>query len=153
MKAENAPRKPAQSKSFGPIVTKDGAELLVTWDEAVAYCKSQKAHLPTAREYLDSLKSSGIRSLERNEVTTQPPPGFYLVDSINEDGSRDGFYMNHSGYQRPANLVKFHLLWTASTPPGHADYAHVFYDEWGGGGGKPHEHKKTYKNSFQCVLD
>ena len=126
-KRAEAPRHPAEAKEPGPIVSKDGADALVTWDEAMAYCRDRKSHLPTAREYLNALKGAGIKSLEAHEVSGQPPKGFYLVDSINPDGARDTFYMNHEQYDRPKNLTKFHLLWTSSTPPGHAEYAHVFF--------------------------
>lgn len=126
-----------------------------TWLDAVQFCKSQNAHLPTAREYANLLKSSGTVTLEKNQVTGTAPPGFYLVDCNDEGGTSDGFYLNHEGYTRPrdsiANHLPWHLLWTASTPPGHPEYAHVLYDQWGGGGGDPADHLKTHKNSFQCV--
>lgn len=80
------------------------------------------------------------------------PKNFYLVDSINPDGSRDTFYMNHDGYRKPVGEDGKALLWTSSTPPLHAEYAHVCYEAWGGGGGDPKDHLKTAHNSVRCVM-
>jgi hypothetical protein len=123
-----------------------------TWDEAMRICKERNAHVPTAREYVNKLKPLGIEVLEKNEVKDKAPEGFYLVDSINPDGQRDTFYMSHAKYQRPADLkAPFRKLWTSSTPPTHQDFAHVFYEEWGGGGGEPKEHHKKFRNAFECL--
>lgn len=131
---------------LGPIAAE-----AVTWQEAIDACKGRGERLPTARDYVDLLRARGITVLEREQVLGEVPKGYYLVDSRNEDGALDAFFMNHDGYRRPSELTAFHKLWTASTPPSHADYAHVFYDEWGGGGGDPREHKKSFRNHFQCV--
>lgn len=142
----------ASAKKYCPGKQK-AEECLMTWQQAIEYCKSQNAHLPTAREYTQVLKLRGILVMEAQEVNGAPPPGFYLVDSINPDGSRDTFYMNHINYLRPAGEYKNLLLWTSSTPPDHQQYAHVFYNEWGGGGGNPKDHLKTHLNAVQCVLN
>ena len=173
-------RAPAQvsspSPAIGPIVQRSSVKSSIcsvgaadtdscqaTWFDAIQFCKTQGAHLPTAREYANVLKSAGTVTLEKNQVTGAAPSGYYLVDSINEDGTSDGFYMNHQAYKHPtpsivahspgqmAEQTAWHLLWTASTPPGHSDYAHVLYDQWGGGGGDPADHLKSRKNSFQCA--
>lgn len=149
--ARQADFRPARRVATGePRLTPIAAEL-ATWQEAVDACKRQGTRLPTARDYVDILQAQGITVLEHDEVIGDPPKGYYVVDSRNEDGALDAFFMNHEGYQRSPALKKFHLLWTASTPPGHPEYAHVFYDEWGGGGGDPRDHKKTVRNSYQCV--
>ena len=155
--------------SICSVVTADTDSCQATWLDAVQFCKLQGAHLPTAREYANLLKSAGTVTLEKNQVAGATPVGYYLVDCVDEDGTSDGFYMNHQGYKHPAQSMTtadqlpgqipgqrasrrpWHLLWTASTPPGHPDYAHVLYDQWGGGGGDPADHLKTRKNSFQCV--
>ena len=163
--ASDRTRHPAQAEviQIDPIVLKssktsnlcpdepNGSACRTTWQKAVNYCKSIQGHLPTAREYADVLRASGTKTLERVDVSGAPPAGYYGVDCKNEDGSSDFFYMNHSEYVRPATQNGNHLLWTASTPPGHAEYAHVYYDEWGGGGGNPADHLKSKLNSFQCA--
>lgn len=146
--ASTAGREPAQTETR----LSDVYPQKLTWTEAVKFCKERNGHLPTAREYVELLKGHGIKVLEADEATEPTPKDFYLVDSVNEDGTLDKFYMNHKGYKRPSGPARFHLLWTASTPPDHPQYAHVFYDEWGGGGGDPKDHLKTAKNSFQCML-
>ncbi len=128
-----------------------GEPCLVTYKQALSHCRAQASHLPTAREYADWLQTRGVQVLEKKEVNGSAPKDFYLVDCKNEDGTLDGFYLNHTQYQRPANLVRNHLLWTSSSPPGHLEYAHVYYDEWGGGGGNPQDHLKTRRNAFQCA--
>lgn len=130
----------------------EGNVCLMNWQEALQYCESQNAHLPTAREYANLIKPRGSQVLEADEVKGEAPKGFYLVESRNAEGSYDSFYMNHSGYKRPAGETENYRLWTASAPPSHPQYAHVYYTEWGGGGGDPKEHLKTYRNAVQCVL-
>ncbi len=145
-----AARIPAERPAlkWGPIEPGE-----VTWDQAMAICKERGDRLPTARDYVNVLLSQGILVLEKSEVQGNAPEGYYPVDSVHEDGSTDFFYMNHEGYRRPQRLEKFHRLWTASMPPQFRMAAHVFYDQWGGGGGKKEEHLKNFKNSFQCVRD
>lgn len=162
--ASGAQRAPSQeAPKLGPLVvsaadTKDlcpdaaeGEACLVTWQEALQACEARGGHLPTARDYVAHVSALGTVVLEGAGVNGMPPPGFYLVDSVNPDGSRDAFYMNHQNYRRPADQVGNHLFWTASRPPLHPQYAHVYYDEWGGGGGKPEEHRLEVRNAFQCV--
>lgn len=148
---------------FGEIVKRDsrnaslcapgeGESCRMTWEQARAYCQAEGAHLPTAREYAQLLAPRGTRILELEEVNGAPPAGYYLVASVNPDGKRDDFYMNHEQYRRPEEEKENFLLWTASVPPGHLDYAHVYYNEWGGGGGDPRHHRKDYPNSVQCAF-
>lgn len=133
---------------------KIGQACQATWANAVAYCKGKNSHLPTAREYADHLRPFGTVILEKAEVKEgKIPAGYYLVDSINPGGQRDTFYMNHGNYRRPKEDRVDYLLWTASVPPGHPEYAHVYYNEWGGGGGDPKDHRLSHPNAFQCVSD
>jgi hypothetical protein len=157
-------RDPGSSGSrFGEVVRRDssnaslcasgeGDTCRMTWDQASAYCTAQGGHLPTAREYARLLAPRGSRILELAEVTGTVPPGYYLVASVNPNGERDDFYMNHEEYRRPEGEKENLLLWTASVPPTHPQYAHVYYNEWGGGGGDPRHHRKDYPNSVQCVF-
>jgi len=131
--------------------TPKGSACLMNWADAMKFCESQNAHLPTAREYVNLLMPLGVKVLEKEEVEGAPPAGYYLVDSRNPDGSLDGFYMNHSEYRRPLGETENYLLWTSSIPPSHPKYAHVYYTEWGGGGGDPKDHLLTHKNAIRCV--
>ncbi len=144
-------RKSAASSQFCPSA-REGETCLMTWTQAIEFCRNQKAHLPTAREYANLVKSRGTQILEVSAQAT-PPAGFYLVDCQNPGGNHDSFYMNHSQYKRSNSESVGHLLWTASFPPQHPQYAHVYYDEWGGGGGKPQDHLMTVQNSVQCIGD
>lgn len=146
-------RRLSSTPKFTEIVQGTSGDLLLTWQEALEHCKSRNSHLPTAREYANLLRPLGTKILEASEVTGTPPAGYYLVDCKNPDGSLDKFYMNHSGYKRPEGETVNHLLWTSSIPPQHPEFAHVYYDEWGGGGGNPMDHKHSHPNAFQCVSD
>jgi hypothetical protein len=145
-------KKSSNSASYCPA-TNDGDICLMTWSQAVLFCKGQNAHLPTAREYAESLLSRGTLILEMSEVSDVIPKDFYLVDCLNPEGVLDAFYMNHRNYKRPLKDSGDHLLWTASIPPQHPQYAHVYYDQWGGGGGNPEDHLLTSLNAVQCVTD
>ncbi len=154
-------RDPAQAAVMSSVIVQgevktsicegSSTSCLATWSDAVAFCKSQGGHLPTAREYAAALKPAGTKTIDTIQANVAPPAPYYLVDCVNEDGSKDSFYMNHSEYHKPAGQIENHLFWTASSPPGHLDYAHVYYDEWGGGGGNPVDHLKSHFNSFQCI--
>lgn len=144
--------KTVASAKYCPKV-KAGDVCLMNWEQAILFCKSRKSHLPTAREYAELIEPRGTQVLETSDVVGAAPAGFYLVDSKNPDGSLDKFYMNHSRYKRPASETKSHLLWTASIPPEYPQYAHVYYDEWGGGGGNRQDHLLNQRNAVQCVLD
>lgn len=158
-------REPSQTNAgLGPVVvataatqkhcpsSAPGEACLVTWQQARQICEEQGGHLPTAREYVAHVRALGTLVLETAEVGAgSPPAGYYLVASVNPDGSRDAFYMNHQGYRRPETDRENYLFWTASRPPQHLQYAHVYYNEWGGGGGKPEEHLLERRNAFQCV--
>ncbi len=163
--AVSSHRKISSSPKFGAIVRSDSDSkrycptanpkevCLMTWPDALAYCRSQGAHLPTAREWADLIRPFGTKTLEKAEVQGKPPAGYYLVDCLDPDGSAYAFYMNHTAYRRSADERGNHLLWTASKPPSHQEYAHVYYDEWGGGGGDPKDHLLTHPNAVRCVRD
>lgn len=143
-------KKDAKSAKFCPK-SKEGQTCLMTWLEGMSYCQSQGQHLPTAREYIMLLLPRGTQILEMNQVNGKAPADFYLVDSTNPDGKRDTFYMNHKNYKKPADEKGGNLLWTSSVPPQHPKYAHVYYDEWGGGGGNPKDHILSHRNAVRCV--
>lgn len=140
---------------------------LVDWAKALRYCRERGSHLPTAFEYASSLTQFGIRLLSVDEFTHQAgflelmpseisglprKDGYYLVAcEPNQNAADTTFYMNDFAYARPAGLPGNHKIWTASSPPGHPEAAHVVYDEWGGGGGKPVEHLKNQLNALRCV--
>ena len=124
----------------------------MTWSDALTYCSSQDAHLPTAREISELLPERGSVTLEVSAVNGTPPPGFYLVEGINPGGAKDAFYLNHSGYKRLAqDDQENYLIWTATTPPGYEQYAHVYYNSFGGGGGEKEDHLKTHPNNVMCA--
>lgn len=156
----------AEAKNFCDEVDASDA-CLVPWDKAVAYCREHNSHLPSASEYAEFLTQFGIRVLSIEEfngaggVTELKPAeiaglprkdGFYKVAcEPSSDGRDESFYMNDYNYVRPIELNGNHRIWTASSPPGHSEAAHVVYDEWGGGGGKPVEHLKSAYNAFRCA--
>lgn len=148
-------RKDAASARFCPESI-NGAPCLMDWATAMNYCASIGGHVPTSREDVCLLPARGTVAVEASEKP-MAQPGYYLVESRNPDGSFDRFLMNHSAYQRPANETEDHAIWTASIPPALPAYAHVFYDQWGGGGLHPafphgEDHLLTHKNAVQCVV-
>lgn len=144
-----------------------GGACLVSWNKASRYCEDRGSHLPTATEYVRYLTQFGIQFLSVEEFNATPgllelkpteivgvprKDGFYRVACAkNADGSDPTFYMNDFHYRRPAGLPGNHKIWTATSPPGYEQAAHVVYDEWGGGGGLPAEHMKSAKNAFRCA--
>jgi hypothetical protein len=156
-------RHPDQAKKIGAVVRKTattasycpeasaGAACLMNWKSALTYCEALGGHLPTAREYANSLLPLGTKILETNQVSGSPPDGYYEVECSNPKGAYDSFYMDHSGYQRPASDKENFLFWTSSVPPKHPEFAHVYYNEWGGGGGHPQDHRKDRLNAVQCM--
>lgn len=130
-----------------------GAPCLMTQAQADELCTSRGMHLPTSRELVAFSVSMGAKGrLEASEVKRgKVPEGYYLVDSLNPGRKRDPLYFNHTGYDAKRGGLQGELLWTASLVPGKPAYAHVFYGDWGGGGGKPQEHRRTYRNSVRCL--
>ena len=129
---------------------RDGDICLMNWDQAMEYCKSQNARLPTARDYANFLLKYEIKVITEEECKAKPKD-FYPVFSVHDDLPDDNFCMNHKGYKRPDGETESHLLWTSSMPLQSRKHAHVFYDQWGGGGGKDDDHRKAARNSVQCV--
>lgn len=121
--------------------------------QAKEFCQTYYLSLPTVRDFADwsiSHGAKGILSKEQQQLG-QIPKDYYLVASIYDDGTSDSFYFSHEGFSKPADVPEDESYWTASTAAQNKDYAHVFYSAFGGGGGKPEEHIKTYKNSVICL--
>lgn len=131
---------------------KDGKPWLMDWESAMQYCKDMGGHLPTAREYTQWLKKYGVKTLEAHEVKAgADATGYDPVDCKNPDGTEEVLYVNSKGYTFPPHSKRKLLFWTSSVPFKHPQFAHVYYEEWGGGGGKPEEHRKSYLNAVMCV--
>ena len=146
-------RKDQSNSQFCPTA-KLGEVCQMKWTDAIAYCLSQKSHLPTARELAELLPARGSKTLEKKDVTGPAPAGYYLVEGVNPGGKQDAFYLNHSGYKRlPEDDQHDYLIWTATTPPGYDDYAHVYYNSFGGGGGEKEDHNKSHPNAVMCVKE
>ena len=154
--------------AMGPIVTANtetillclgtelGAPCLMTQSQAAEYCAGKNAHLPTSRELVAFSVAFGARGvLEVADVAKRPnstpPVGYYLVASINPGNERDDFYFSHEGYDAQRAGTEGERLWTSSIVPTHTDFAHVFYGDWGGGGGKSEEHRRNFRNAVRCV--
>lgn len=157
-------RKPSSLLDFGEVVRinsrnkeicapgENGEPCLANWSDAIAHCKSRQSHVPAAKEFAAHLKKFGVLVRQQFGSSDPLPKGFYLVSSINEDGSSDQLLLNHDNYQRPENENQNLKFWTSSSVPGHTEYAHVVYQALGGGGGDPKEHKKaTNQHAFQCL--
>lgn len=148
-------KREASTKSYCPQA-KTGEICLMTWQDAIRYCRSTARRLPTSRDFACLLPGRGTVVMEAEKMPKPVLPNYYLVDSINPDGSTDSFYMNHQGFKRDPSEKEDHSLWTASCPPNHPGYAHVYFDKWGGGGFDPkfptgEDHKYSHLNSVQCV--
>ena len=144
-------RKTSDNAAVCASVAMDEA-CLMTWADAQSYCSSQGGHVPTAREIGELLPQRGSITLEVTDVKGAAPAGFYLVEGFNPGGAKDAFYLNHSGYKRLASDdQENYMIWTATTPPGYEQYAHVYYNSFGGGGGEKEDHLKTHPNNVMCV--
>jgi len=151
----NIVRKNDASAKYCPQISV-GHVCLMSWSDAMRFCQTQGLHLPTSRDFACLLPQRGTVTLEFGDMPTPILPGYYLVDSQNPGGVDDRFYMNHDAYKRPSTEKEDHSIWTASLPPDHPGFAHVYFDKWGGGGLDPkyptgEDHRLTHLNSVQCV--
>lgn len=129
---------------------KPGEACRLSQRQAEQFCAAMGMHLPTSREFAAYAVSKGAKGLIEKPAGAVPE-GYYLVASVNPGNQRDDFYFNHAGYNVERGAMKGEMIWTASVVPGKEGYAHVFYGDWGGGGGKPEEHLRTYRNTVRCV--
>lgn len=151
---------------FGPIIrhaadttpfcpeARVGGICKMTQENALKACEALGNHLPTAREFGAYSQANGAKGiLEVKNQKEKAPAGYYRVDSINPGEVRDDIFFSHEGYDPSRGNLGQHLYWTASLVPANQQYAHVFYGEWGGGGGDPKEHRRDFKHAVRCVVD
>jgi hypothetical protein len=136
---------------------KYGESCLMTEQKAEAYCNALGGHLPSAREFgkwAGEHGAAGILEVSQVEITPKfkVPAGYYKVPCLNPGNIQDDLYFSHQGYNVALGALGNEQLWTSSVVPTKPDYAHVFYGAWGGGGGKPKEHKRSYLNGVRCIM-
>jgi hypothetical protein len=122
----------------------------MTQYQAEAYCQDQGARLASTRDFALFSQAHGALGLVEVEDAVLPmPAGYYKVESQNQKP----FYFNHQGYVAPAGDLGSKTFWTSSIVLGHPTHAHVFYGAWGGGGGTPEEHARSFPHFAACVVD
>lgn len=146
-------RHDATTAAYCPKV-RAGGICLMTQADALKACEAQGNHLPTAREFGEFSQANGAKGiLEFSNLEEATPAGYYRVDSINPGEISDHLFFSHEGYDADRGALGKFQYWTASQVPKNRDYAHVFYGEWGGGGGDPKEHHVKFANAVRCVID
>lgn len=125
----------------------------MTYQDAKEYCSTNFKSLPTVRDFAEwSIANGAVGILDQKIIDSgNIPDGYYLVASVYDNGSTDSFYFSHQGFRKPKQSIPDDSYWTLSTMPQNHEYAHVFYTAFGGGGGKPEEHKKSFKNAVICL--
>jgi hypothetical protein len=104
---------------------------------AVEYCSSKGSRLPTARELAQIATQMGAKGiLEKNVVDSElkgvAPEGYFLVATVNSDGTKDQFYYNFSGYVPPADgSAKLLNWWSSSVQSGYSNYSYVLLGKTG----------------------
>lgn len=150
-------RKDSSSEALCPSAN-DGDVCYMTQPQAEQYCMERDSLLPVARTFGEYSAAKGAKGiLEVAEVEAlpngEPPDGYARIDSIDPGGVLDSLYFSHEGYDPGSDGLEEDLFWTASLVASNTDYAHVFYGEWGGGGGEPDEHKLDYLNAVRCLAN
>ena len=137
-----------ETLSLGDIV-KDAHGKVRTMNQydADKYCKSIGSRLPTARElalYSQSLGARGIletsysgidsaSSKVQTEITQMDKEGYYPIYTKNSaEKTVVDFYLNYSGYQRPAGDFGNYWFWSSLV---HPYYSYNAYDLDGYNGG------------------
>jgi hypothetical protein len=121
-------KKDSTSAKYCAFVTESGVCLMYQ-QEAVSYCKSQGAHLPSTREFALLATSLGAKGIW--ETSGNPPSGYDLVQALNVDGTRDNFYFNFDGYDAPAGDEGINDFWSSSTDIYTSQIANVFFGDTG----------------------
>ncbi len=102
--------------------------------DEVALCTAPGLHAPTARDLANWAKANGAAgTLETSQIKNGiVPPGYYLIEARNLDGSTDKFYYNNEGYKKPKgvelSLGKIVSPSTMSVRPGESEDVIILVD-------------------------
>ena len=116
---------------------------------AIQYCASSGARLPSARELAEYSMSLGAKGI--SEIADgKPDDSYYLISSINADGTLDRFYFSKVGFQLPERFEGENGVWSSSIFVGRADLAYFLF---GGTGGVSTYYRYVRFMAIRCVLD
>lgn len=108
-------RRAAQMPTFLDIAKNaDGSLKYMNHADAIQYCSSQGAHLPSARELAQLSKSFGARGIVRSCGLDKK---CLSILAINADGTSDSFNYSYAGYQRPSGDLGDGWFWSSSVLP------------------------------------
>jgi len=125
----------------------DGSVKTMNQSDAVHYCASQGAHLPSARELAQLSTSLGAKGIV--DSCGSSDISCYSVKATNADGNEDSFEFSYDGYQRPAGEMGNNWFWSSSAYSNVSDFA--FFLNGSGG-----EVAYVYRNghyAVRCVID
>lgn len=125
----------------------DGSVKTMNQSDAVHYCASQGAHLPSARELAQLSTSLGAKGIV--DACGSSDISCYSVKATNADGNEDSFEFSYDGYQRPAGEMGNNWFWSSSAYLNVSDFA--FFLNGSGG-----EVAYVYRNghyAVRCVID
>lgn len=106
-------------------VARDGSGKVIemTKSNAVEYCKSKGAHLPSARELAQFPRSLGAWGISGYRCGSTEQTCYLVSDIQNADGSKDEFYYSYSEYSRPDNDLGHNWFWSSSVNSKNSSYA------------------------------
>lgn len=122
----------AQQSQYCSRTERDDGACLMTQKNAIDYCVSVGAHLPSARELAQLSRSQGAKGiLSDSEYVTEKRGSdkgkAYQITAKNLDEKIDNFNFSYAGYQRPSDSLGNHWFWSSSVNPYDSYYAFYFY--------------------------
>jgi hypothetical protein len=131
------------------IVKENGNVCLMTYEDAVGYCKEHGGRMPTPREFAEFVNPKGDGILESEYVDKvfggKTPEGFLKVECQNEDGKVETFYFAKAMFRPMTGELGKHAYWAWSRVVGYPGYAHVFYGATGSGGADTQEEVDNHR--------
>ncbi len=120
----------------------DGSVKTMNQSDAVDYCTSQGAQLPSARELAQLSTSLGAKGIV--DACGSSDISCFSIKATNADGNEDSFDFSYAGYQRPAGEMGNNWFWSSSAYSNVSDFA--FFLNGSGG-----EVAYVYRNGHYAV--
>lgn len=99
--------------------------------DAIQYCTNQGARLPNARELAQLSMSFGSKGIVNIDDCPGGGPCYKVYLYVNIDGTKDEFWFDYSGYQRPDGSMGLDRFWSSSVD-NYYPYLAYFLDGYDG---------------------
>jgi hypothetical protein len=137
-----------------------GRAKLMNYRDAVQYCSSQGARLPSARELARYSMSLGAKGFPETGELSKGEISFDYVEVVNADGTEDSFYFSRVGYQTPAGHLRQNAFWSSSVYSGWSTPPYLMVvllrgvnGGFGEGFPSSSDWEKSDENAVLCVSD